>query len=81
MIYNNESDSCGRGTPVMASVFNFTVYLPAAALVFVFTLALVAKFQPYKYKRNNTVDITFLFTTKSTLLTCNNNKYCLQSTL
>ena len=39
---------------LMSTVFNFTVYLPAAALVFVFALTLVAKFQPYKYKRNNT---------------------------
>ena len=46
-------------------MFNFTVYLPAAALVFVFALALVAKFQPYKYKRSNIVDVTFLFTTIS----------------
>jgi putative Mn2+ efflux pump MntP len=45
---------------LMSSVFNFTLYLPAAALVFVFALALVAKFQPYKHKRNNTVDIILL---------------------
>ena len=70
----------------MASVFNFTVYLPAATLMFVFALTLVAKFQPYKYKRNDTVDITYLFITISGFrelkvhcqLTCNNNKYCLQ---
>ena len=42
---------------LMASVFNFTVYLSAATLVFVFTLAFIAKF--HKYKRNNTVDFTF----------------------
>ena len=30
--------------------------------MFVFALALVAKFQPYKYKRNNTVDIILLLT-------------------
>ena len=48
---------------LMASVFNYILYLPAAALVFVFTLALVAKFQPYKSKRNNTVDIILLLAT------------------
>ena len=47
---------------LMASVFNYTLYLPAAALVFVFALTLVAKFQPYKSKRNNTVDIILLLT-------------------
>ena len=45
---------------LMSSVFNFNLYLQAAALLFVFTLALVAKFQPYKCKRNNTVDIVLL---------------------
>ena len=44
----------------MASVFNFILYLPAAALVFVFILALVATFQPYKKKRDNIVDIIML---------------------
>jgi hypothetical protein len=47
---------------LMSSVFNYILYLPAATLVFVFALALVAKFQPYKHKRNNTVDIILLFT-------------------
>ena len=47
---------------LMSSVFNYNLYLPAAAFLFVFTLALVAKFQPYKCKRNNTVDIILLFT-------------------
>ena len=46
---------------LMASVFNFTLYLQAATLVFVIALALVAKFQPYKNKRNNVVDIILLF--------------------
>ena len=45
---------------LVASVFSFTVYVPAATLVFVFALALVAKFQPYKHKRSNTVDIMLL---------------------
>ena len=45
---------------LMSSVFNYNLYLPAAALLFVFALALVAKFQPYKCKRNNTVDIILL---------------------
>ena len=47
---------------LMAPVFNHTLYLPAAVLVFVFALALIAKFQPYKNKRNNVVDIILLFT-------------------
>jgi hypothetical protein len=47
----------------MSSVFNYNLYLPAAALVFVFALVLVTKFQPYKQKRNNTVDIILLLTT------------------
>jgi hypothetical protein len=46
----------------MSSVFNYNLYLPAAALVFVFALALVAKFQPYKHKKNNTIDIILLLT-------------------
>ena len=45
---------------LMSSMFNYNLYLPAAALLFVFALALVAKFQPYKCKRNNTVDIILL---------------------
>ena len=45
---------------LMSSIFNYTLYLPAVALVFVFALALVAKFQPYKNRRNNTVDIILL---------------------
>ena len=45
---------------LMSSVFIFYLYLPAAALLFVFALALIAKFQPYKCKRNNTVDIVIL---------------------
>jgi tellurite resistance protein TehA-like permease len=44
----------------MASVFNYILYLSAAALMFVFALALVAKFQPYKHKKSNTVDIIML---------------------
>ena len=45
---------------LMASMFNFYLFILAAALLLVFTLALVAKFQPYKYKRSNTVDIVML---------------------
>jgi hypothetical protein len=44
----------------MSSVFDYSLYLPSAALVFVFALAVVAKFQPYKHKRNNAVDIILL---------------------
>ena len=50
---------------LMSSVFTFDLYLPAAVLLFVLTLALVAKFQPYKNKRNNTVDIIMLLATIS----------------
>ena len=45
---------------LMSSVFIYNLYLLVTALLFVFTLALVAKFQPYKCKRNNTVDIVLL---------------------
>ena len=45
---------------LLMSVFNYNLYNPAATLLFVFTLALVAKFQPYKCKRNNTIDIIVL---------------------
>ena len=37
-------------------------YAPVASLLFMFALALVAKFQPYKNKRSNTVDIVMLLT-------------------
>jgi FlaA1/EpsC-like NDP-sugar epimerase len=43
-----------------ASVFSNKVYAPAALTIFTFTLALVAKFQPYKCKKNNTADIVML---------------------
>ena len=42
------------------SVFSVKLYAPAASIIFAFTLALVAKFQPYKCKRSNTVDIVIL---------------------
>ena len=44
----------------MASIFNFNLCLLAAALLLVFTLALVAKYQPYEYKRNNAIDTVML---------------------
>ena len=47
---------------LMSSVFSYTLYLSAAVLVYVFALALVAKFQPYKNKRDNTIDIILLLT-------------------
>ena len=53
---------------LMSSVFDYNVYLPAAALMFVFALALVAKFQPYKHKRSNTVDIILLLAIISTFI-------------
>jgi glucan phosphoethanolaminetransferase (alkaline phosphatase superfamily) len=57
----------------MSSFLNYILYLPAAALVFVFALALVAKFQPYKHKRKNTVDIILLLTIISTLISSSMN--------
>ena len=45
---------------LLFSVFNRNLYLPAALLLSVYTLALVAKFQPYKYKSSNTVDMVML---------------------
>ena len=47
---------------LMSSIFNYILYLPAAALLFVFSLALIAKFQPYKNKRDIIVDIILLLT-------------------
>jgi hypothetical protein len=43
-----------------ASVFSNKLYAPAASTIFTFTLALVAKFQPYKCKKNNKADIVML---------------------
>ena len=45
---------------LMSFIFDYNLYLSTATLVFVFALTLVAKFQPYKNKRNNTVDIILL---------------------
>jgi hypothetical protein len=42
------------------SVFSIKFYASAAITIFTFTLALVAKFQPYKSKKNNTADIVML---------------------
>ena len=42
------------------SVFSIKLYVPAALIIFMFTLALVARFQPYKCKKNNTADIVML---------------------
>jgi hypothetical protein len=42
------------------SVFSIKLYAPAASIIFTFTLTLVAKFQPYKSKKNNTADIVML---------------------
>ena len=39
---------------------NNNLYFPTASLLLVFTLALVARFQPYKCKRSNTVDMVML---------------------
>ena len=45
---------------LLTIVFSYRLYPMAASLLFTFTLALVAKFQPHKCKRNNTVDIITL---------------------
>ena len=47
---------------LLSSVLNFdnTMYLLASSLFLVFMLVLVAKLQPYKCKRSNTVDIVML---------------------
>ena len=45
---------------LLFSIFNHNLYLPALSLLLVYTLALVAKFQPYKCKRSNTVDMVML---------------------
>ena len=42
------------------SVFSIKLYVPAALTIFMFTLTLVARFQPYKCKKNNTADIIML---------------------
>ena len=42
------------------SVYSIKLYAPAASIIFMFTLALVARFQPYKCKKNNTADIVVL---------------------
>ena len=45
---------------LIVSVFNYRLYFVAASLLLTFVLALVAKFQPYKCKRSNRVDIVML---------------------
>ena len=47
---------------LLQSVLDYSLYLSSATVVFVFALTLVAKFQPYKNKRNNTIDIILLLT-------------------
>ena len=44
------------------SIFYEKVYFPTASLLLVFTLALIAKFRPYKEKKSNTVDVVMMFT-------------------
>jgi hypothetical protein len=41
---------------------NRNVYISAVTLLYAVALALVAKFQPYKHKMSNTVDIVMLLT-------------------
>ena len=45
---------------LMVSEVSFWLYAPAVSILFTFTLALVAKFQPYKCKRSNTANIVML---------------------
>ena len=45
---------------LLISTFNYKLYFLAMSLLFAFILALVSKFQPYKFKRSNTVDIVML---------------------
>ena len=45
---------------ILSIIFSYNLFILATALLFVFTLALVAKFHPYKYKRSNTVNIVIL---------------------
>ena len=42
------------------TMFSIKLYTPVASIIFTFMLALVAKFQPYKCKKNNTADIVIL---------------------
>ncbi|MCG8620577.1 MAG: hypothetical protein MJE68_01080, partial [Proteobacteria bacterium] len=64
--YHHSTWQCMRFMNIlMSSIFAMTIhtlYLSTAAFVFVFALTLVAKFQPYKNKRNNTIDIILLLT-------------------
>ena len=45
---------------LLYSVFYEKVYFPTASLLLVFALALVAKYQPYKERRSNTVDMVMI---------------------
>ena len=46
----------------IVSIFSIKLYNSAGSILFTFTLVLVARFQPYKCKRSNTVDIILLLT-------------------
>ena len=46
---------------LMYLVVDYNLYLSTSLLFLMFTLALVAKFEPYKCKRSNTVDVVLLF--------------------
>ena len=47
--------------PLLYSMFNYKLYLPTASLLLTLSMALVAKFQPYKNKRSNTIDVVIMF--------------------
>ena len=57
---------------LLSAIRNRNAYSSAAAPLFALALALVAKFQPYKHKRSNTVDVVLLLTliTGQCVLTC-----------
>ena len=52
---------------LLLSFFHYYLYFTLAAFLVALTLTLVARFQPYKDKRSNTVDIVLLF---ALLFTC-----------
>ena len=46
--------------PLLFTAFDHRLYLPTASVLLTFTIVLVAKFQPYKHKRSNTIDIVIM---------------------
>ena len=58
---------------LLLSVFHYNLYYHAALLIFVITLALVARFQPYKCKKSNTFDVVAMLVLITTYLSQNMN--------